>query len=59
MIELVLFGLLASIITLFFINHSFFNGKLLKKDTGYFMDFIKYGIIILVLIITVKYVFYN
>lgn len=60
MSELVLFGLLALVAILFFVNHFFFGGKLLKREkTGYLVDFAKYGTIVLVLIIVVKYVFYN
>jgi hypothetical protein len=58
MLELVLFGLLASVMVLFFVNHLFFGGKLLKREkTGYLIDFVKWGTILLVLIISARYVF--
>ena len=57
MIELVLFGLLASVMVLFFVNHLLFGGKLLKREkTGYLVDFVKWGTILLVLIISARYV---
>lgn len=60
MIELILFGLLASVAVLFFVNHLVFRGKLLKREnTGYLIDFVKYGTIALVLIIAIRYVFFN
>ena len=58
--ELVLFSLLGLIAVLFFVNHLFFGGKILKKEnTGILIDIVKYGTIILVLIILFKYAFYN
>lgn len=58
--ELVLFSLLGLVAVLFFVNHLFFGGKLLKRErTGYLIDFVKYGIITLVILILVKYVIYN
>ena len=58
--ELVLFSLLGLVAVLFFVNHLFFGGKLLKRErTGYLIDFVKYGIITLVILILVKYAFYN
>ena len=58
--ELVLFSLLGLVAVLFFVNHLFFGGKLLKRErTGYLIDFVKYGIIALVILILVKYAFYN
>ena len=60
MLELILFGLLASVAVLFFVNHLFFGGELLKREnTGYLIDFVKYGTIALVLIIAIRYVFFN
>ena len=60
MVELILFGLLASVSVLFFVNHLFFGGKLLKREkTGILIDIVKYGTIILVILILVKYVIYN
>ena len=58
--ELVLFSLLGLVAVLFFVNHLFFGGKLLKREkTGILIDFVKYGIITLVILILVKYAFYN
>ena len=58
--ELVLFSLLGLIAVLFFVNHFFFGGKILKKEnTGILIDIVKYGTIILVLIILFKHAFYN
>ena len=60
MVELILFGLLGLIAVLFFINHFFFGGKILKKEnTGILIDIVKYGTIVLVILILVKYVVYN
>ena len=60
MIELVLFSLLGLIAVLFFVNHFFFGGKILKREnTGILIDIVKYGIIALVILILVKYVVYN
>ena len=60
MVELILFSLLGLIAVLFFVNHFFFGGKILKKEnTGILIDIVKYGTIILVLIILFKYAFYN
>lgn len=60
MVELILFSLLGLVAVLFFVNHLFFGGKLLKRErTGYLIDFVKYGIITLVILILVKYAFYN
>ena len=60
MLELVLFSLLGLVAVLFFVNHLFFGGKLLKREkTGILIDIVKYGTIILVLIILFKYAFYN
>ena len=60
MVELILFSLLGLIAVLFFINHFFFGGKILKKEnTGILIDIVKYGTIILVLIILFKHAFYN
>ena len=60
MVELILFGLLASIAVLFFANHLLFGGKLLKREnTGWLVDVAKYGTIALVILILVKYAFYN
>ena len=58
--DLILFGLLGLIAVLFFINHLFFGGKLLKREnTGWLVDVAKYGTIALVILILVKYAFYN
>ena len=58
--ELVLFSLLGLIAVLFFVNHLFFGGELLKREkTGILIDIVKYGTIILVILILVKYVIYN
>jgi hypothetical protein len=58
MLELVLFSLLGLVAVLFFVNHLFFGGKLLKREkTGYLIDFVKWGTIALVLIISARYVF--
>lgn len=58
--ELVLFSLLGLVAVLFFVNHLFFGGKLLKREkTGYLIDFVKWGTIALVILILVKYAFYN
>lgn len=58
--ELVLFSLLGLVAVLFFVNHLFFGGKLLKrKKTGILIDIVKYGTIILVILILFKYAFYN
>ena len=58
--ELVLFSLLGLVAVLFFVNHLFFGGKLLKREkTGYLVDFVKWGTIALVILILVKYAFYN
>ena len=60
MVDLILFGLLGLIAVLFFINHFFFGGKLLKREkTGILIDIVKYGTIVLVILILVKYVIYN
>ena len=60
MVELILFGLLGLIAVLFFVNHFFFGGKLLKREnTGWLVDVVKYGTIVLVILILVKYVIYN
>ena len=60
MVELILFGLLGLIAVLFFVNHFFFGGKLLKREnTGILIDIVKYGTIALVILILVKYVIYN
>ena len=60
MLELVLFSLLGLVAVLFFVNHLFFGGKLLKREkTGILIDFVKYGTIVLVILILVKYAFYN
>ena len=60
MVELILFGLLGLIAVLFFVNHLFFGGKLLKREnTGILIDIVKYGTIVLVILILVKYAFYN
>lgn len=58
--ELVLFSLLGLVAVLFFVNHLFFGGKLLKREkTGYLIDIAKYGTIALVILILVRYAFYN
>ena len=58
--ELVLFSLLGLIAVLFFVNHFFFGGKILKREnTGILIDIVKYGTIALVILILVKYVIYN
>ena len=58
--ELLLFSLLGLIAVLFFVNHFFFGGKILKREnTGILIDIVKYGTIILVLIILFKHAFYN
>ena len=58
--ELVLFSLLGLVAVLFFVNHLFFGGKILKKEnTGILIDIVKYGTIALVLLILFKYAFYN
>ena len=58
--ELILFSLLGLIAVLFFVNHFFFGGKILKREnTGILIDIVKYGTIILVLLILFKYAFYN
>ena len=58
--ELVLFSLLGLIAVLFFVNHLFFGGKILKREnTGILIDIVKYGTIALVILILVKYVVYN
>ena len=58
--ELVLFSLLGLVAVLFFVNHLFFGGKLLKREkTGILIDIVKYGIIALAILILVKYAFYN
>ena len=58
--ELILFSLLGLIAVLFFANHFFFGGKLLKREnTGWLLDVVKYGTIALVLLILFKYAFYN
>ena len=58
--ELVLFSLLGLIAVLFFVNHFFFGGKILKREnTGILIDIVKYGTIVLVILILVKYVIYN
>ena len=60
MLEIILFTLLGLVAILFFLNHLVFKGKLFKKEnTGYLIDFAKYGTIALVLIIIGKYVFGN
>ena len=60
MVELILFGLLGLIAVLFFVNHFFFGGKILKREnTGILIDIVKYGTIVLVILILVKYAFYN
>ena len=60
MVELILFGLLGLIAVLFFVNHFFFSGKILKREnTGWLVDVVKYGTIVLVILILVKYVIYN
>ena len=60
MVELILFGLLSLIAVLFFVNHFFFGGKILKKENiGILIDIVKYGTIALVILILVKYVIYN
>ena len=58
--ELVLFSLLGLVAVLFFVNHLFFGGNLLKREkTGYLIDFVKWGTIALVILILVRYVIYN
>ena len=58
--ELLLFSLLGLVAVLFFVNHLFFGGKLLKREkTGILIDIVKYGTIILVLLILFNYAFYN
>ena len=58
--ELVLFSLLGLIAVLFFVNHFFFGGKILKREnTGILIDIVKYGTIILVLLILFKHAIYN
>ena len=58
--DLILFGLLGLIAVLFFVNHFFFGGKILKREkTGILIDIVKYGTIVLVILILVKYVVYN
>ena len=58
--DLILFGLLGLIAVLFFVNHFFFGGKILKREkTGILIDIVKYGTIVLVILILVKYAFYN
>ena len=58
--DLILFGLLGLIAVLFFVNHFFFGGKILKKEnTGILIDIVKYGTIVLVILILVKYALYN
>lgn len=60
MLELVLFSLLGLVAVLFFVNHLFFGGKLLKREkTGYLIDFVKWGTIALVILILVKHALYN
>ena len=60
MVELILFSLLSLIAVLFFVNHFFFGGKILKREnTGILIDVVKYGTIVLVILILVKYVIYN
>ena len=60
MVELILFGLLGLVAVLFFVNHLFFGGKLLKREnTGWLVDVVKYGTIALVILILFKYAFYN
>ena len=60
MVELILFSLLGLIAVLFFVNHFFFGGKILKREnTGILIDVVKYGTIVLVILILVKYVIYN
>ena len=60
MLEIILFSLLGLVAVLFFINHLVFKGKLFKREnTGYLIDFVKYGTIALVVIIIGKYVFFN
>lgn len=60
MVELVLFSLLGLIAVLFFINHLIFRGKLLRREnTGWLVDVVKYGTIALVILILLKYAFYN
>ena len=60
MVELILFGLLGLIAVLFFVNHFFFGGKILKREnTGWLVDVVKYGTITLVILILFKYAFYN
>ena len=60
MVELILFGLLGLIAVLFFVNHFFFGGKILKREnTGWLVDVVKYGTIALVILILVRYAFYN
>ena len=60
MVELILFGLLGLIAVLFFVNHFFFGGKILKREnTGWLVDVVKYGTIALVILILFKYAFYN
>ena len=60
MVELILFSLLGLIAILFFVNHFFFGGKILKREnTGILIDIVKYGTIILVLIILFKHALYN
>jgi hypothetical protein len=60
MVELILFSLLGLIAVLFFVNHFFFGGKILKREnTGILIDIVKYGTIVLVILILFKYAFYN
>ena len=59
-LELILFVAIGAICVLFFVNHLFFKGQLLKREkSGWLIDVAKYGIILLVLIIAVKNVFFN
>lgn len=55
MIELILFGLLALIAIVFFMNNAFFKNEYIRKNGGFLIDFAKYGTILLVLIILIRY----
>jgi len=58
-VKLVLFGLLGLVAIFFFINHAVFKGKLFQSNNrGYLIDFMKYGTILLVIIIMLNE-FYN
>lgn len=59
-LELILFVAIGAICVLFFVNHLFFKGELLKREkTGYLIDIVKYGFFLLLIVIFVRLWFFK